>query len=109
MTIVEKVVTALYEGSDDRAFADHLATTIYNYLDQRRIRIDGHWKDVIEAINAQLRFWLLNQSRGRTDDRFNRKLHAARNSLALPDRESYIDFWLADIRLDYAPVAHSLF
>lgn len=109
MTIIDRVKEALYEGSGNLDLAAKLTCDCTDYMHDQQITSQSEWQRQVTAINSQLRYWLLEKAKNKKDDRLNKKIHAARNSLSLPDRESYIEFWLADIRLDYAPVADSLF
>ncbi len=109
MTLIDQVKNALYEGGSQE-LSELLTRDCLSYMQDRGITSKSYWGDQVSAINTQLRYWILEAAKKKhIDTRLDKKIHAARNSLSIPDKESYIEYWLADIKLDYAPVALLLF
>lgn len=68
---------------------------------------DVPWDALVSSVNSSLMRWLCMSNLLLKDGGLD--IGAARDALCLPDRKSYIKYWIQDISTYYIPKAKEIF
>lgn len=103
--ILHLVNTALKEAGP---VGDVLVQEVHNGHQRRGIDpADATWDELVSSVNSSLMRWMCMNNLLLKEKRID--IGAARDALCLPDRKSYIKYWIQDISGYYIPTAKEIF